>query len=220
MFKEKIMKIIKLWTDRLIYDPKFLYGLEATFVKKLNIFGSSQASTKGSSSSSKDSEKTNFIKESSEIGIQLRFVEEKLNDNTTKELEKICRENGLSTSGERRDLIERILVLRDYELRSGKEGRSDIQFETVERTQIEITPELIRDYNKFLSVKQSQSLGLHEINKLISGGLELLTFIQTRNEKIEERDVNGVPLDDFDYALYDLPRDEDLDSTNIFKNFS
>jgi len=71
--------------------------------------------------------------------------------------------------------------------------------------------ELIKDYNRFLSTKQPQNLGLHEIDKMISGGVELLNFIQARNDKIDEDDINGQPLDEFDVALYGLPAEEDFD---------
>lgn len=214
MVKDKIMKVLKLWNDWAIYDLKYLLGLEATFKRKANLFGSSQGSLR-------EGEKTNFIKETSEIGLKLRFIEEKLNEESTKELEKTCRLNGLLIGGGRRDLIERILILRDYELRNNKDDKTDlgIQFETVEKRKIDITTDLIKDYNKLLSVKQPPNLGLHEIEKMISGGLELLKFLQTRNEKIDEKDINGEPLDELDFALYDLPQDNDFNCKIYFYRF-
>lgn len=217
MAREKISKILKIWNDWSIYDLKYTLGLEAIFAKKPNHFGSSQASKSASDKSDKEGERTSFIKDSTEIAIKLKFVEEKLNDDSTKELEKFCRQNGLSTSGGRKNMIERILILRDYELKNNKDQNSEpgIQFETVEKKKIEITTDLIKDYNKLLGAKQPQNLGLHEIDKMISSGLELLRFIQMRNDKIDEKDANGQPLDDLDFALYELPRDEDLDSIGI-----
>lgn len=205
--KEKIMKVLRIWNDWNIYDLKYLLGLEATFAKKQNPFG---AGSQRSHERDQDNEKTNFIRETSEIGIKLRFIEDKLNTDSTKDLEKLCRQNGLSTSGSRRDLIERILVLREYEMRNNKDEKAElgIQFETVEKKRIEITPDLLKEYNKLLSIKQPSNLGLHEIDKMISGGLELLRFIQSRNEKIDERDINGELLDELDFTLYQLPRDE------------
>ena len=212
MARDKIMKVLKIWNDWAIYDLKYLLGLEATFAKKSNPFGAS--------SSQRDKDKTNFIKETSEIGLKLRYIEEQLNKDSTKELEKFCRQNGLLTSGGRIDFIERILVLREYEARNNKEEKSEtgIQLETVEKKKIDISVELIKDFNRFLSTKQPQNLGLHEIEKMISGGVELLNFIQARNDKIDEDDYNGQPLDDFDVALYGLPAEEDFDSKN--KRFS
>ena len=103
--------MVKIWNDRATYDSKFFSGLEAVFSKKQNHFGSQQATQK----SSEGSEKTNFIKENSDIGLKLKLIEERLNDIVPKDLEKMCRSNGLSIAGKRSDLIERILVLRDFE---------------------------------------------------------------------------------------------------------
>ena len=207
--KEKIVKVIKIWNDRATYDSKFFLGLEATFAKRQNHFGVPQTTQKDI-----ENERTSFIRENTDIGVNLKLIEEKLNDNSTKDLEKTCRLNGLSTLGHRRGLIERILVLRDFELRNNRGEKSDlgIQFDTVEKKKIDITPELIKNYNKLLSVKQSQSLGLHEIDQMISGGFELLKFIQARNEKISEKNIDGEAIDELDVALYGLPREEDLDS--------
>jgi len=206
--KDKIMKVLRIWNDWNIYDLKYLLGLEATFAKKQNPFGA--GSLRSHEKGDQENEKTNFIRESSEVGIKLRFIEDSLNSESTKNLEKLCRQNGLSTTGGRRGMIERILVLREYEMRNNKDEKAElgIQFETVEKKKVEVTPELIKDYNKLLSVKQSQNLGLHEIDKMISGGLELLRFIQSRNEKLNEKDIDGEPLDDLDFTLYQLPRDD------------
>jgi len=208
--RDKIMKVLKIWNDWAIYDLKFLLGLEASFAKKANPFGSSSSSQRGH----EDRDKTNFIKETSEIGLKLRFVEEKLNKDSSKELEKFCRQNGLLATGGRADLIERILVLREYEMKTNNDEKNEgggAQLETVEKKKIDISVELIKDYNRFLSTKQPQNLGLHEIDKLISGGVELLNFIQARNDKIDEDDYNGQQLDEFDIALYGLPAEEDFD---------
>ena len=99
-------------------------------------------------------------------------------------------------------------------LRNNRGDKSDlgIQFDTVEKKKIDITPELIKNYNKLLNVKQSQNMGLHEIDQMISGGFELLKFIQTRNEKISEKNIDGEILDELDLTLYGLPREENLDS--------
>ncbi len=211
MLKDKVMKVIRIWNDWAIYDLKYLLGLEATFAKKQNPFG--VASLKKGD----ENEKTNFIKESSEIGIKLRFIEDKLNNDSVTDLEKLCRQNGLSTSGSRKDLIERFLVLKEYEMRNNQDEKAElgIQFETVEKKKIEITVDLIKDYNKFLSVKQPLNLGLHEIDQLISGGVEVLNFIQSRNEKINGRDIDGEPLDEMDFVLYQLPKDEFAGEHNL-----
>jgi len=204
--KEKILKLLKLWNDWSVYEQRFLAGLQAIFLKKKNHFGIDPLIINPNGP-------TSFIRESSPLGVKLKILEDELNQSSIKDLEKFCRTYGLSTRGTKRDMIERGLIMREYDLKYNKESLMEgisIRSEPQEKKKkTEITVDLIKQYNsKYLTMKQPQNLGLHEIEKIISDGTELLNFIQKRNEAINEKDPNGVPLDELDFALYDLPTED------------
>ena len=37
-FKEKVLRILKIWNDWAVYDLKYLFGLEASLVRDKNLF--------------------------------------------------------------------------------------------------------------------------------------------------------------------------------------
>ena len=67
-FLEKITKLLNIWNDWLIYDPKYLLGLEAA-LKKKNIYFERNDNSK--------SESIFNFNTTSQIGIRLKILIEK-----------------------------------------------------------------------------------------------------------------------------------------------
>lgn len=70
-----------------------------------------------------------------------------------------------------------------------------------------MTVDFIKDITKHLNAKQ-QTYSVQELDQMIINGMELLKFMEKRSELILEKDVDGVAMDDFDFAIYDLPKEE------------
>ena len=86
----------------------------------------------------------------------MKAVEDKLNQDSTKELEKICRIYGLSIVGHKRDIIERCLITREFEFLNGVDFTTDpmtMRPEIAGKKKIEVTVEMVKNVNKLINQK-------------------------------------------------------------------
>lgn len=208
--KEKITKVLKVWHDWSIYDQRYLAGLNSVFNRRKMHFGVDPLEFREDSP-------TNFIKDNSESSFTLRAFEDTLNHLTPSELDKFCKSYGINTKTSRREMIEKSLILKEYEIRHGKELQIEVVVQSSsasKQKRISVTVDLIQNYNKLLNNKQPLNHTLQEIEQHLSEGLEILKFLERRNESLNEKDDDGEGLDDLDYAMYDLVKDEELASGN------
>jgi hypothetical protein len=135
-------------------------------------------------------------------------MEEKLNQLPLSELEKFCKQYGLWTGQSRREMIEHSLIVKEYEIRYNKETKVEITAKLeFEKKTVDVNVDFVKNVMKNVNSKQG-SYSLQELEKMISDGMELVKFMEKRNEVILEKDDNGVALDELDYAFFDLPKGE------------
>jgi hypothetical protein len=203
-FKDNVMRVLRIWNDWGLYDSKYIFGLEALLNRKEKHFYSSFSVAY----SDKDETQKFIVQDTStQIGIKLRVMEEGLIKETHTMLEKACRANGLPITGTRQNIIERLLILEEYRLLQDGDNLGDSTTKTLENQKI-IALALIEKFNKPSKFLSRESVP--ELEQSVQDSLELLKILQKRYEKLNESDIDGLPLDEIDMKFYDVPREEEV----------
>ena len=221
-FIDKVMRLIMVWNDWVIFDGKFLMGLEALLNKR----------TKSNSDNIFEYDT------STQLGIKLKCLEEDLKSQSIIELEKICKTNGLPLSGSKNKLIERLLNLEEYRFKLEKSNNySNNGSESQKKQQssskkTEKTGSDAKSYakNSMALVKSmrhidNKNLGEcsgSEIDGFCKNYLSVLKLLQSRAEKFNVADIDGIELDEIDEVLYEIKKklnaaEENIDGIFFFK---
>lgn len=203
LFLEKVMELLKVWNEWVIFDNKFLFGLEALLNRKaLN---------------------EEFYDSSSPLGMKLKFLEEELKSQSRISLEKACKVNGLPISGAHTKLIERLLVLEDYKFKTEKleETKNNISENKIqsysknnndnrekERESKSSTKNAIAILKNFRNIrhKNMNYCSIHELDSYYKVYLEVLRLLQTRAESFDVSDLDGMEFDDVDEYIFNIKK--------------
>lgn len=215
LFLEKVMELLKVWNEWVIFDNKFLFGLEALLNRKaLN---------------------EEFYDSASPLGMKLKFLEEELKSQSRISLEKACKVNGLPISGTHTKLIERLLVLEDYKFKTEKMQETKNTSENKaqnysmnnnsnrekERESKSSTKNAIAILKNFRNIrhKNMNYCSVHELESYYKVYLEVLRLLQTRAENFDVSDLDGMEFDDVDEYIFNIKKkimdmEENIDGKN------
>ncbi len=197
-FIEKVMKLLIVWNDWVIFETKFLTGLEVLLYKKSSKFSNFETST--------------------QLGIKMKCLEEDLKGQTMNSLEKACKINGLPMDGPKNKLIERLMILEEYKfneknMKKEPEKQENKKKESLkkidgfekneknEKNSLSLMKTFRNIYNKKLNEKS-----LEEIDSYCKTYLEVLRLMQSRAEKFNISDVEGLEFDELDEYVFDIKR--------------
>lgn len=206
-FIEKVSKLLLVWNEWVIFDHKFLLGLEALLRKRL----------KNSENSDK---KLLEFDTSTQTGIKLKCLEEDLKSQTFQELERVCRANGLPVSGSKPKLIERLLTLEEFRIKGEKSneltGEADALRKQAARKNEKAGPEAGKPLakNTLSLIKSFKSIDNRcltessstEIDGFCKVYLAVLKLLQSRNERFDTSDLDGLEFDEIDEYIHDLKK--------------
>ena len=173
--KENILNLLKIWSNWGIFDEKFLFGLEATFLRKKIIT-------------------IDDLTHENELNIDIKIylnkileeINKNLNSSNDNYLENQCKIMGLSyRDGNQSEIISRIFTFEEYKFLKEKEKESS------KFCQNEIELIGISNQNELWDLDDS-------INKLKF----LLNSLQKSYKKINENNLNGIRIDPVEYGIY------------------
>lgn len=221
-FFDKVMQLLKVWNEWVIFDNKFLFGLEALFNRK---------AVNGE-----------YYDSSSPLGIKLKFLEEELKLQSRISLEKACKVNGLPIIGPNNKLIERLLVLEDYKFKTEKQdenknsqGSSDSRaiqasgktsnliFNDKSRDNKSTTKIAINLLKNFRSIrhKNMNDCSISELDSYYKVYIDVLRLLQSRAEKFNISEADGMEFDEVDEYIFNIKKklnilDDNLDGIFFF----
>ncbi|XP_042485174.1 protein RRC1-like [Macadamia integrifolia] len=132
--KERVLKVLQVWSDWFLFSDAYLNGLRATFLRPGNsgvlpfhaICGDApEIENKRSSEDISDGGK---ISQDAALAMGKGAAMEELFSLPLAELERRCRHNGLSLVGGREMMVARLLSLEDAEKQRGYEREDDIRY--------------------------------------------------------------------------------------------
>jgi hypothetical protein len=171
--KENIINLIRIWNKWGIFDEKFLFGLETTFLRK-NLYNLDEITNYKDTSIEMDL-KIHLKKKLDELKYKLNSTPEK-----TIFLEKQCKIYGLSfCEGIEEDIICRILSYEERKFLIEKEEKNtDLNVEE------DSNHEVLNEY-------------INMIDKL----KRILYSLQKSYKKIDENYIDGVKIDHLEYGI-------------------
>ncbi len=170
--KENIINLLRIWNKWGIFDEKFLFGLETTFLRK-NLYYIDEITNDKDTSIELDL-KFHLRKKLDELKYKLNSTPEKSNF-----LEKQCKIYGLSLcEGHEDDIICRILSYEQRKFLIEKEAKN-----TVLNVEEDSNHEVLNEYNNV-------------IDKL----KRILNSLQKSYKKIDENYIDGVKIDYLEYG--------------------
>jgi hypothetical protein len=170
--KENIINLLRIWNKWGIFDEKFLFGLETTFLRK-NLYDFDEITD----------DKDTWIELDLKLHLRKKLDELKYKLNSTPEktnfLEKQCKIYGLSfCEGQEEDIISRILSYEERKFLIEKEVK-----------------------NTDLNVEEdSNHEVLTEYNDVIDKLKRILNSLQKSYKKIDENYIDGVKIDHLEYG--------------------
>jgi len=207
-FIDKVMTLMMVWNDWVIFDSKFLMGLEALLNKKPK--------------KNSDNLNVNSIIDydtSTQLGIKLKCLEEDLKSQTINDLEKACKTNGLPITGIKNKLIERILILEEYKLKWEKNNDynnddSLKKHQASKKNEKTITDAKSSFKNSLSLIKSFRSIdnrnltesSFTEIDNFCKIYLAVFKLLQSRAEKFNIAEIDGMEFDEIDECIYDIKK--------------
>lgn len=207
-FIPKIMKLLMVWNDWVIFDTKYLFGLESLLNRR---------------NTPKKLEKSSEYNNSTPLGIKLKCIEEDLKMQTINTLEKNCKLNGLPNNGSKEQLIERLITLEEYKLKmenTKNELKNDIfpnkttpNNETYEKNNNNQDVK-IQTKNCLGLLKTFRNINIAKLNDRSTGEIsncykifiDVLKLLQSRSEKFNVTDFDGMEFDEIDEYLFDTKK--------------
>ncbi|GMN40264.1 hypothetical protein TIFTF001_009490 [Ficus carica] len=132
--KERVLKVLQVWSDWFLFSDAYVNGLRATFVRSGNsgvipfhsICGDAPEIEKRTSS--EDTGDAGKITEDAALAMDKGAAIQELMNLPLAELERRCRHNGLSLVGGREMMVARLLSLEEAEKQRGYELDEDLKY--------------------------------------------------------------------------------------------
>jgi len=186
---EAVKNVLKMWEEKAIYDNAFLNGLKSTFARpkefSLEYVGKMNEEMKNPEKSKNDPESAYIFPKLAEVEEYLREQYQNNNEN----LEKKCKQNGVSLKGSFDEIITRMMNLEYQILKKEYEELKQKENETKEKHDSENKIRTTELENQIISLR----------NKLIE--------IQKLHLSIKIDTMDGEEITQDDINLLDLPKD-------------
>ena len=217
-FIEKVLKLLIVWNDWVIFDTKFLFGLEALLNRPNKKKEENEETTNSNTIFEYDT--------STQTGIKLKCLEEDLKSQSINYLEKSCKINGLPLIGSKNKLIERLLILEEYKLKVEKSNSDAQTKDAIYNSNKKQTPKkneilektvydsksttkngiaLLKSFRNINNRNLNDS-SLSEIDGYCKTYLDVLRLLQSRAEKFNISDIDGMEFDELDEYIFDIKK--------------
>ncbi|CAA7023252.1 unnamed protein product [Microthlaspi erraticum] len=165
--KERVLKVLQVWADWFLFSDAYIYGLRATFLRSgvsgvtsfHSICGDApEIEKKGYTDNMSDTGKVN---PDAALAIGKGAARQELMDLPISELERRCRQNGLSLVGGRVVMVARLLSLEDTEKQRGYGAVDEIsKYPQDHSTWEEVKNERDQIRNSYAEVEMKEPMNL------------------------------------------------------------